>query len=106
MSAPASAIAVRAAIAPGTVGKPAGRYPTSAARFSAAARSKAADTLLMGAPPARYLPGAPPARRSLVIFPGHVAEPAGGDVHVLVAAPGQVHQQQAVRAELRPELQG
>src|SRR5260221_10077408 len=87
MSAPASAMAVAAAIAPGTDGKPAGRYPTSAARLWLAAFSNAAATALIGL----GSPGVP--------------EPLGGDIHVLVAAAGQVHQQQRVGAELRSELE-
>src|SRR5215472_2856620 len=63
------------AIAPGTEGKPAGRYPTSAARASPLAASNAAE-MAVTVLPARSL---------------DVPEPAGGDIHVLVAAAGQVH---------------
>src|SRR5215467_6706994 len=88
-SAPAPAMAVAAAIAPGTEGKPAGRYPTSAARASPLAASNAAE-MAVTVLPARSL---------------DVPEPAGGDIHVLVAAAGQVHQQQRSRAELPARLQ-
>ena len=47
-SAPACAIALPASIAPSTVGKPAGRYPTRTARPSSAALVNAAPTAVIG----------------------------------------------------------
>src|SRR5262249_47797144 len=79
-SAPARAIA-RAALMPVSLsGNPAGRDPTSPARLSAAALANAVVTAL--------------------VLIASDSEPGGRRGHVLVAAAGQVDQDQAVRAEL------
>src|SRR5579875_663703 len=113
MSAPARAIARADAMAPVTEGNPAGRYPMSAARPSAAAFSKAAVTALTGAVSPVGAAGGDvgSAGRSACLARAggascragagravQVPEPARGDVHVLVAAAGQVDQQHAGRA--------
>src|SRR5579875_2381786 len=101
-----------AAIAPVTDGKPAGRYPTSAARrWPWPARSR---PLRSSARPRRVTMlrahgrGAGcPARGHRAAGPvAEVAEVPGSDVHVLVSAPGQVDHQDRLPAEPGADLEG
>src|SRR5258707_1094382 len=109
-SQPPSTMAFAASIAPSFEGKPAGRYPISAARFSALALSYALATPVLigslrprgGSSPRSYssMPGE---HRSLVIL-RHEPEVTGCGVHVLVTAAGQAHDDRGVPAEFRTDL--